>query len=308
MNSTVFDIFQKITRFDIKSYFEQFADFVSTDYQKISDFYSKGAVLKQEVIDKLERLNNQMRQLNDLFSIYSRNLSEETAEIWELLDFFESTKVTLLTMWNSSRWMRSTKDIFQSSVVKQDYNLRQGQNFETLATELGYNDANNNWAQIAIDNDIREEDYTYEGGKKLKISFVNDYSFQVNTVIDSISGERLYGKDIDRVLTFENNDLKTLGYHDTIRQQTAILLGLMKGSVPEFLTDGINKDVVGSNINALQYPMLLRQQASVFEKDGRYRSIEVNKMYIVEDSLVIELQITTRLGEVLDEQLILNTA
>jgi hypothetical protein len=115
----------------------------------------------------------------------------------------------------------------------------------------------------------------------------------------------LYGLDIDRYFSFSGNDIAVLGYKDTILQQTEILVGLVKGSVPEFPQDGISKDLITSTVNAIQYPVILRQQAAVFEKDDRYKSIAVNKLESTIDSLSIELQIITKLNEVLDQQLVL---
>lgn len=303
--STIFDIFKSITRFDIESYFDEFSSFILSDYQKIVDYNQKGSVLSSSVIVRLNDLLSSMNQLNDLFSVYEDRLSSDTTEIWEVLDSFESTKVTLLTVINSDRWLRSTKTVLQSDSVMSDYVLRQGQTFEQLSGDLGYTDPTNNWAEVAINNDIREEDYSFEGGSKLKITFVNNMNFFVNSVIDNISGEKVYGKDISRVFVLENQDLRTLSYRDTLLQQTGILVGLVKGSVPEFPLDGISKDLIGGNVNAIQYPVILRQQSAVFEKDDRYKSVLVNNLETKEDSLIVDLQITTRLDEVLDQQLIL---
>lgn len=303
--NTIFDIFKSVTRYDIQTYFNDFASFVLSDYQRVVDYYERGTDIPADVLNKLSNLNSQMLQINDLFGLYNDRLSSGTSEIWELLDYFESTKVTLYTVTNSARWMRSTKNTLQSNVVDRDYILKQGQNFEHLATELGYSDPVNDWSQVALNNDVVEEDYSFEGGNKLKISFVNDLSFDINTVVDSISGEKLYGLDLDQVFTFENNDLKILNYHDTIIQQTRILVGLIRGSVPEFPQDGISKSLVSGNVNAIQYPVLLRQQSGVFEKDNRYKSIAINKLETHVDSLVIELTVVTKLDEVLNENLVL---
>ena len=305
--NTIFDIFRNVTRFDIQTYFSDFSSFVLSDYQKIVDYYNNGADIPSDVLSRLRDLNTRMLQINDLFNLYNDRLSSGTCEVWELLDYFESTKVTLYTVINSARWLRSTKNVLQSNVVDRDYVLRQGENFEQLATEVGYSDPANDWSKIALNNDVNEEKYTFEGGNKLKISFVNDLNFDINTVIDSITGLRLYGLDLDQSWVFDSsiNDLKALGYKDTILQQTSILIGLMKGSVPEFPQDGIGKDMVGSNINAIQYPVLLRQQSAVFEKDGRYKSVAINKLETQVESLIMELTVTTKLDEVLNENLVL---
>ena len=303
--TNIFDIFKKVTRFDIESYLSDFSQFILSDYQQIVDFYQKGSDLEAGVVDRVKSLYQKMREITDLFNIFSDRLSTQTVEIWELLDVFETTKVTLLTVINSDRWMRSTKNIFQNNQISRDFILKQGQSFEHLSMELGHADQQNDWSYIALNNNIREEDYSLEGGNKLKVSFVNNQSFSVDTVIDSISGKKLYGLDVDRSMVFENNDLKILDYKETIIQQTEILVGLIKGSVPEFPFDGIDKGLSGSNVNAIQYPTLLRQQSRVFEKDGRYRSISVDTFDVKVDSLIVNFKIVTRLGEVLDEQLVL---
>jgi len=305
--NTVFDIFKKITRFDIQTYLTEFTSFILTDYQKIVSYYQNGTVIPSSTIETLNNLYSDTLQLNDLFGLYSTQLSAETAEMWDLLDAFELTKITLLTLINSARWLRSTKNNFRSNVVSRDYILQQGQSLERLATEIGYSNADNDWVNTALNNDVKEEDYSFEGGNKLKITFVNNLNFFINTVIDSISGIKIYGLDLDRALTFENNDFKTLDYHDTIIQQTQILLGLVKGSVPEFPEDGVSKDIIGGNINSIQYPVIIRQLSGVFEKDDRYKSIAINSFKIEGESLAIDLQIVTKLNDVLNEQLVLQS-
>jgi hypothetical protein len=301
----IFDTFKNITRFDIQSYFEDFSSFVLSDYQSISAYYQTGTPLTSDTILKVNDLMSRMAQINDLFFVYGDRLSATTVEVWEMLDFFESTKVTLLTIVNSSRWLRSTKNVLRSNAVSNDFILRQQQSLEQLASEIGSGDATNDWSQIAITNNLKEEDYSFEGGNKLKISFTNNLNYFVNSVIDSISGEKLYGLDIDRNFYFENNDLAVLGYRDNINQQTLILLGLVKGSVPEFPQDGIDKNLISSNVNAIQYPMILRQQSLVFEKDDRYKAIAVSGFSHLGEALIIDMQITTKLDDVLDEKLVL---
>lgn len=303
--NNIFDIFRTVTRYDIQAYFEQFAEFTLSDYQKIVDYHERGVDIPAGVLTTLTGLYDDMLQITDLFSLYAVQLSTGTAEMWEVLDYFESTKVTLMTVVNTARWLRSTKNTFRNNAVSHDFILRQGQSFEQLAVEVGYADAQNDWSGIAVNNDVCEEDYSFEGGNKLKITFVNNLSYFVNAIVDSVSGERLYGMDVDRVLTFEDNDLATLTYKDNIVQQTAILIGLTKGSVPEFPQDGI-MNVAGTNINALQYPQLLRQQSALFEKDDRYKSISISQFKTEAESVIVDLQVTTRLDEVLNEQLVLS--
>jgi hypothetical protein len=83
------------------------------------------------------------------------------------------------------------------------------------------------------------------------------------------------------------------------------LVGLVQGNVPEFPQDGISKDILGGNVNAIQYPSLLRQQSAVFEKDNRYKSIAINKIETQSESLIMEMTVVTKLDEILNENLVL---
>lgn len=302
---TIFDKFKKMTGFDIQTYFEDFSSFILSDYQKVVDYYQNGVSLTTNTITRINELMSSMLQINGLFSVYSDRLSADTVEVWEMLDMFEESKVTLLTVMSSSRWLRSTQNVLRNNSISNDFILKQGQNFEQLSLEIGSSNSINDWSNIVINNNIKEEDYSFEGGNKLKISFTNNLNYFVDSVIDSISGEKLYGKDIDCNFVFEDNDIVTLEYRNNIIQQTKILLGLVKGSVPEFPLDGIDKGFIGSNINAIQYPILMRQQSMVFEKDDRYKSISINKFETKDETLMIDLEITTKLDEVLNEQLVL---
>lgn len=304
---TILEHFQVITRVNVEDFLLRVSSFISSHYQKIVDYYQRNTVLPIETVSELNALRSEASQISDIFNVYVESLSNTTAEIWELIDMFDVVRTTLLTIANSSRWLRSTKRLTQNNLTFTDYILKQGQTLESLASEIGYIDTDNDWAKIALDNDLQEEDYTLAGGTNLKVTFINNTNYQVNTVIDSVIGERVYGLDLYRKLTFENNDFKTLSYRETILQQTEILVGLIKGSVPEFPEDGISKDLLGGNVNALQYPQLIRQQVGVFEKDERYKSVEVTHINHQKDALMIELKIITKLKEVLNEQLVTAT-
>jgi hypothetical protein len=295
---TVLERFKEVTGKDIQSYFEEFSSFVLNNYQKIASYYLEGTYLNPDILNDLDRLESSMYEINNLFSIYEYQLSNSTTEIWEVLDVFEQTKITILSIINSIRWLRTIKRTTYSTMTTKDVILRQEQTLEQLADEVGYSDTKNDWSEIAVDNDLREEDYNLSGGNKLKISFMTDTSeLRVDSVVEGVYGVNLYGRDLCRALTFENNDFKVLEYEDNIIQQTEILVGLVKGSVPEFPNDGIDKGILGSNINSIQYPIILRQQAAVFEKDDRYKSISINKFERVGESLDIEFEIETRLGD-----------
>jgi hypothetical protein len=301
---TVFDKFKDITNVDIEAFFTDFQDFVNFDYQNIQNYYTRGTSLDGDVVDKLQELNDFSKEIRNTWNNFSSNLSD-TFDFWELLDLYETVDGKISTMLNSQKWFRSNKGLVFDTETEKDYILKQGQTLSNLADEVGYLSPNDDWVDIALRNDLEEEDYTNAGGTKIKIVFQNNLNYKLNSVLDSISGEKIYGKDLQKKLVYENEDLKILSYKNTIIQTYNTLLGLFKGSVPEFLGDGIDKGLIGNNINAIQYPILIRQLVDLFSKDDSFIEFSVDNIFREEDNVFLETSVKSRIGEVLKQTLTL---
>lgn len=125
-----------------------------------------------------------------------------------------------------------------------------------------------------------------------------------------IFGESVYGKDLQKKLEFADDDLKVLGYKETIRQAFEIALNLRRGDNPEFPNDGLQSSlVIGQNLNSILYPSLLRQLYDVFAKDDTMRSIAIVDVKHgnsgLKDTVELAVQAETRIGELIDNLIII---
>ena len=85
-----------------------------------------------------------------------------------------------------------------------------------------------------------------------------------------------------------------------------ILVNLRQGDNPEFMEDGIQSSlIIGSNKNSLPYQILLRQLYSTFQKDDTLKSLKIVDLRTSEDSLILDLEIETRISEVILDNIIL---
>lgn len=302
MFEEIYSTYKKLTNLDLKQFFSDFKGFINTDYPIIVDYYSnKGAIIEKSIIDELDRLTLELKKHKEAFSQFKDNF--KSLEYWELLDKLDTCDYKLQTIKNSQKWLKSNKGFGYTDKLTQDYILPQGETFEILSSNSGDAEKENDWVNIALDNDINEEKFTPEGGILLKINFQNSQSFEVNTVAGSISGTELYGKDYDKKITFENEDLKILDNKDTINQNTLVKLNLTKGSIPEFLRKGINKSLVGVSRNSFQYGTVFKDISKIFSGDNRFKAITLRNVVRDQDNQYFEFDIETRLGDIIEQTL-----
>lgn len=301
---TIQEKFKNITGYDISTYFSMFTDFVANYYQNIIDYYSGNGVINQDSILALNKLDSETRKVSNMFDSNSRNMNQ-TMEFWDLLERFENVKVKVDTIKNSSKWLRSSIEKGNyTGGVSFDYIQSQGEFFENIANKVGYNDPQNQWANIALNNNVIEEDYTKEGGCKMSLALQNNAVVFIDSVVDNLTGKKIYGKDLNKEVLLENGDLKVLSYDDTIRQSFDILLSTTKGSVPQFPLDGIDKSAfVGQNLNSVAFPSIFRQLVQLFRKDDTFKDISILNVIQEEDAMLIELSVKTRLDEILTNTL-----
>jgi hypothetical protein len=305
---TIFEKYRNITGIDISAYLLTFTFFIQERYPNIVSYYTKDTQLKSKDVEQLEDLYKDSGIILKSFETYKTKLSE-LFEFWDLLDRCETINNTLETIINSQRWFRSNKSLTFDGKFQRDYVLKQGQTLSNLAGNLGYTQENNDWVDIALRNNLPEEEYNVEGGAILKITFQNNISVTINSVIDAVTGESIYGKDVDRSFVMEQDengdwDLKVLNYKDTIYQTYNILLKTFRGSVPEFPNDGIEKDILGGNVNSVQYPVLARQLSDLFSKDDSFRNFKILKIDPKQDHIEIDVEVETYLGLVLNQTLV----
>ena len=301
LSKDILQEFEDLTKYPIISYFESFSIFTQTDYQQITNYYSGNSLeLNAVVLKNLETLISSTNTLLEIFKSHKKTLNN--LKWWDLLEQVEKIDTKLLSIKNISKWLRT---VIGTSTFNPNpeinISFRQGQTLESLNRDLlGSQDWNNNWQDLAIKNNLREEDYSPEGGKIIKANVSQDSApFIITSIVDNPQGNKVLGIDINKKLRFVDNDLEVLSPEDTFLQSVNIKTVLRKGDIPEFPTDGINpKLVIGNNLNSIAYPILFRQLSDLFKKDDTISSFSITNINRVQDGLYIDFEVRNRLGEI----------
>jgi len=262
--------FDNITGIDIRQFMSDFLSFVERDEANIVAYYQGDVETANS--GSFDRLSTLIDEANDILRAFQLNKEYfENYEYWELLSNIEDIRFKLFTTDNISKFLRSPINKGKFTLgTEANFVLKQNSSIEkTLDINANPENADNEWGEVALYNDLREEDYTNDGGVLLKTIFPdNDRRFIVRAVLDNLQGEKLNGLDIQKKITFENSDLKVLGYIDTMKQSIEILSNLKAGNNPEFPGDGVRESMfIGVNTASFQFPSLFRQLFALFTKD-----------------------------------------
>lgn len=299
--------FKKITNNDVEQYINNAVAFFSYSYNKLVDFYSgKSAQIEKRSFTELSLLESQTQELFATFFNFQNRLSN--AKWWILLEIIEEIDSRLQTARNINKWSKSslTKVAYDPS-LQVSYILKKSQTLERVAQDvLQTANPNDDWAGIATANNIKEEDYTINGGTQvqLKIPRVSQ-GIAIDSVVDTMVGKNIYGKDLDRFISYDTQeeDLTVLSPDDTVFQSVDILSNLKQNDNPDYPSDGLQSAVIaGNNRTALNFPIISRQIGSTFATDDSLKDFTINSINIDGTALNIEYEVYTRLNESIREQ------
>ena len=306
LNKDAIEGFARITRFGITDYLNDYADFIEDKSQNITNLYL-GVIseVDNEAFETLESLYSTALKIESLVDLHKQELAINTS-YWELLEFLADSRISLLSFLNAKKWARSgvNKGILGEGVTT-EVGLKRFQTLEDVSKLIGSNNKDNYWVKIALDNDLREEDYGEGTNLKLSLKGVNKGALDIRSVLDTdIVGKKIYGKDIQRKLEFndDEDDFKILSFDDTLLQTVFILATLKKGDTPEFSEEGVQSSLVaGTNRNSISYGILVRQYYETFNQDDSFKSILVKDIQLSQDSLSLTIECETRINETIDQ-------
>lgn len=297
LTSDTLDDFESITKFPIRTFLQDYTDFVDTFYSQITDFFSgNNTIVPTEAFNRLQSLTQ--RQHDAINVVILNNSTLDNYEFWILTEYLEDIGQSLETANNLSRWLRSavTQDGYKQQVITEEI-LSQGQQLEAFERDvIGSTQPQDTWVDTALQNQLREEDYDLTGGQLLSVSFKNSLSLSLDSVVDNIDApQKTYGLDVNQTLTWESDDLEVLSYDDTLQQSISILASLKRGDDPAFPDRGVNAKV-GGNIAGISYPIIFRDMAQVFATDDCFKSFAVTDVSRNQDAVFINYQVQTKAG------------
>lgn len=300
--SVATDNFKNITSYDIEKFFNSYTYFVNNYYSNIVNYY-KGEKIEKNSFNYLDTLNLETQKIDGLWNLYSKTF--DLIDYWEMLEVYENIKIKLSTVNNLGRWLRSSRtDRFSSNTIL-NHVQRQGETVERIVQNFGSTDKENDWVITAIDNDLNEEKYTSNGGALLKVRLSNNSNFDIKNIVDFFTKENLYGKDLKKKFTLANGDLVTLSGFNSLIQTFETIMSTERGSIPEFPQDGLESNLVGSNVNVFNYPSIFRNLMNMFQKDDRFSTLELIDIFKKDDGVSIAVQARTKIGEILQQELAL---
>lgn len=300
--------FYERTQKNLQDFFERISLFLQTDRLSIVNYYEgKTQSINSKVFQNFLALE---RELKEVFGLYELNKHSFIETYWwDLLEVLEQVDNVFNGIRNTPRWSRASPMQFgYDSNIQVDYTLAENQTLERVSQDLLSNPNIDNWYNIAVDNDLKEEDYTINGGKEIKLSYSRiNKNYNLRSVVDLIYGKSIYGIDLDRKITFVEDedgyiDLKLLSYDETALQSIDILITLRKNSHPDYPEDGLQRAlVVGGNRAMLNFPVVIRQLTQNFATDDTFKNFKVTNMAIDQDNVNIDYQVQTRLDEVVED-------
>lgn len=297
---TTLENFKKITGYDLELFFNDFNFFVENYYSNIVNYY-KGENIDMNSFRYYDYLIEETKKIDSTLEIYFNAFN--TTDFWDLIETYSNITVKLSTIDNLGKWLRSSRVDRFSSNTAINYVQKQGESIERISLKSGSNDSENDWVQLSIENDLNEEKYTSTGGVLLKIRLKNGYNFEIRNVVDYFTNENLYGKDIENRIVFESGDIKALSGINSLLQTVGNILNTMKGSIPEFKEDGVDNNLIGSNVSVFNYPAQFRHIMNMLQKDDRFKSIELIDLGRVDDGVFMKLQFTTKIGELIKREI-----
>lgn len=300
--STITDIFKEITHYDISKFLSDFIYFTKTYYGSIVNYYN-GSDINGEAFAFFDDLKIESESIESLFELYGEQFN--LVDFWELMDRFGDIQVKLSTIDNLGRWQRSSRKTQYDAFIKLDYVQKQNETLEIIAKKAGYVDFDNDWVRLSIENDLNEEKYTSTGGTMMTVALSNRMNFQLRNIVDNLSPLNLYGKDIQKKFEILDGDLVTLSGEPSLMQTFDTIFQTMKGSMPEFPEVGTDPNMVGANVNGINYPSIFKNILNMFQRDDRFRSIDLVDLYRDEDQIYMKIQAKTKIGDILQNDVLL---
>lgn len=270
MISEIANEFENITKFALLDYLIKYRNFLQNDYSDIYAYYS-GSVETINV-EKLNTLSELLSLSDDLirtFQTFSGKLGN--VGYWELQRYCQDLRDTLERISKLPKYCRTAKTSRgYKPYVQVNGEIGGMKTVQDLANQLGGMTEN----ELIMNNDLQEQDYEIDKLKEIRALVNNKNDITVTTILEQPIGRKIYGQDINRKISFTDNDLSIVKYEDNVEQKCSVLLELNKGDVPEFPNFGKNTSM-GVGMNRYNYAELILDIRENFEQDDLFEDVNI---------------------------------
>lgn len=291
----VINEFESVTKYPLKAFLRKYADFMNDGYREIKRYFSGETVnISNESLTKLKELTVECRDIMAQFKNFSNKFS--TCGYWELMDYIDNLNIVLEQINKLPKFMRTSlgKRGYTPS-VQVSATVGDGKTIDDVASAVrDFNQDNTEWVDLMLQNDFNETDWDIDKLRSLNVFIDNRNQIVVTTIIDQPVGDRVYGNDIIRKISFDANDLAIAIRKDNIEQKCEILLELVQGDVPENMLFGKNPLFLGSNAPVVNYSEVVTDVINTFMQDDLFASVNVTDISFENGTATLKVEIQTK--------------
>lgn len=291
MFSNIVTQFENITKFALLQYFEDYRDFMQNDFSYISEYYNGDtSSIDASHISNFNALRTKSKTLMQQFINFSHRLSN--CGFWELQEYCQDLNDVLEKITKLPKYYRTSKTVRgYQPYIQVKSNIGGLKTVQDLAQEI--NSEGVSEISLIIDNDLQEKDWNIDELSSITAFVNNQTDVVVETILEQPIGNQIYGKDINRKITLENNDLAVKKYEDNVEQKCDILLSLERGNIPEMPNFGKNR-LQGTNMSDYNYTELVKDLQSVFLQNDLFEDIEISDIEYKQGDIFVNCTIKTK--------------
>ena len=291
MFSNIVTQFENITKFALLQYFEDYRDFMQNDFSYISEYYNGDtSSIDASHISNFNALRTKSKTLMQQFINFSHRLSN--CGFWELQEYCQDLNDVLEKITKLPKYYRTSKTVRgYQPYIQVKSNIGGLKTVQDLAQEI--NSEGVSEISLIIDNDLQEKDWNIDELSSITAFVNNQTDVVVETILEQPIGNQIYGKDINRKITLENNDLAVKKYEDNVEQKCDILLSLERGNIPEMPNFGKNR-LQGNNMSDYNYTELVKDLQSVFLQNDLFEDIEISDIEYKQGDIFVNCTIKTK--------------
>ena len=295
MESIVIE-FQKVTKYPLVEFLAQYRNFMLNSYPEIDRYFSgETASIDNAHLIALKNLTTECGNCMSQFNNFANKFDK--CGYWELMEYIGNLEDTIEKINKLPKFRRTslTKRGYQA-VVQVSADVGGFRTMEDVANAVqNLNRDNYNWVDLMLSNDLNEGDWEIDKLTPLNVLINNTVDVVVTTILDQPIGKRIYGKDINRKITFVDNDLDIKIWQDNIEQKCDILLSLKRGDVPENMLFGQNAELtIGVTSKSFSYPELVKNLQNTFLQNDLFQYVEITKFQYENGSMFMYCEIKTK--------------
>lgn len=282
--------FQNITKFDLRQYFIDYRDFLTNDFPDVSNYYAgKTETIDAAKIKRLKDLITRSRNLLQQFSTFATKFSN--VGFWELQQYCQDLNETLERITKLPKYNRVSKSPRgYKPYIQASYSVGGMRTMEDVAREIGETTTE---SELILNNDLEEENYDIDKLSNINALVNNTSGVVVDTILETPIGNRVYGRDIQRKIEIEGNDLKIVEWEDNVEQKVEILLMLEQGDIPEMPNLG-RAVIEGSNYRDYNYTELLTDLRNVFYQDDLFAYVGITDVSYKDGDISVNVEVNTK--------------